>query len=711
MKKNEQVSMSEKNSRIHILDTHTANCIAAGEVAERPMSVVKELVENALDAGARHIEVRIYDQACSKLHVLDDGCGMSPEDMRLALQRHATSKLRQVEDLNSLTTLGFRGEALPSIAAISLMTITSKTAEAEVGYTMTVEGGKAGVPEETGCRDGTKIVVDRLYYNTPARRKFLKTATTELRLITDYMAAMALAHLDCAITLKNGNSRIISTRGNGDMVAGLLETYGRTALGDLLALPEVEQEGFSLSGLISMPSRGRSSRNHYHFFINGRAVRCPELYSALEDGYYTLLPRDRYPMAFIFLQLPPDSIDVNVHPAKLEVKLRNPVPLAAALVEAVRYTMRCGKRLEPLRKPPRVSPSDVVLPMPLQPLPKGRKPSSSQAQESAPVSYLELLRKLSDDQAALSKQLDLLDDGELPPTSDPEPWRDPVRQPEPLLPVELPEDYDQPQTKLKGPTLLPRKPKPLPPEQLELKLKIQPMPPGPIPGQPLILDEKKCRRVELTTEQILSGPRPAHVLPLQIPYSSLTVLAQHLGTYIICAAGRDLVIIDQHAAAERIEYEAIVAQTKEKPADSAQLLIPYNISFSHADHLLIVEHIIELRDFGFILEYYGGSTYILRGIPAWYEEAEADALLYAVLDQLRAGEPNGVKLRREELFMAACKRAVKANHHLTPQEIDGLFAKLDQCQDRDTCPHGRPIAIALSEFEMRRRFMRGAGIK
>ncbi|MBO7668371.1 MAG: DNA mismatch repair endonuclease MutL, partial [Firmicutes bacterium] len=324
-----------ESARIHILDTHTANRIAAGEVVERPASVIKELTENAIDAGATRIEIRVFDSECCKLQVSDNGCGMTAADMRMAVLRHATSKISSADDLLSLTTLGFRGEALPSIAAVSVMTITSKTADNEFGYTMTVDAGKATMPQETGCRQGTTVLVDRLFYNAPARKKFLKSPRTEMRLITDTVANLAVAHPECAFVFRHGNSHALTTKGGNDEVAAILAAYGRNALQDMLRMAPHEQDGMRLHGYISAPSVSRSTRDQYHFFVNGRAVRCRELYAALENAYFTQVPAGRYPAAFLFFYLPPQSIDVNVHPAKLEIKLRDPESVRQLVEKAV----------------------------------------------------------------------------------------------------------------------------------------------------------------------------------------------------------------------------------------------------------------------------------------------------------------------------------------------------------------------------------------
>ena len=631
-----------ENSRIHILDAQTANRIAAGEVVERPASVVKELVENSIDAGASRIEIRVFDNECCKIQVADNGCGMTPSDMRMAVLRHATSKITRAEDLQALSTFGFRGEALPSIAAVSVMTITSKTDDSEYGYTMTVDAGKAGMPQETGCRKGTTILVDRLFYNAPARKKFLKSPRTELRLITDTVANLAVAHPECAIIFRHGNSHAITTKGGNDEVAAIIAAFGRSSLQDMLCMPLFEQDGMQVHGYVSAPSLSRSTRDQYHFFVNGRAIRCRELYAALENAYYTQLPSGRYPAAILFFQLPPASIDVNVHPAKLEIKLRDPESVRHLVERAIHSTLdNMDYAADAAASLPGLKTVAPVIPFPTQ---KGRyKIDKQKWLTSEPVQMTQMQLRQS-----FNKGLPEL---EGPDADSDEPFLTIVGKPNSASPRD---DTDR---------LI-----------------------------DYIMDRRRIMRQEMEKEPF--------------SYSSLRVLGQHLGTYIICSNGFELVVIDQHAAAERVNYERLAQEAADRPVDSSMLAVPIDLSVSYSDHLLITENIIALRDFGFILEYFGDTSYIIRGVPSWYDGSRPENLLFSLLEQLREGVSDSVKIRREELFLAACKRSIKANRYLTPQDISGLFAQLDKCRDKYTCPHGRPIAVYFTESELRRRFFR-----
>lgn len=631
------------STRIHVLDAHTANRIAAGEVVERPVSVVKELVENALDAGATRIEVRVFDSDCCKLQVADNGCGMTPADMRLAVLRHATSKISSADDLLSLSTLGFRGEALPSIAAVSVMTITSKTADAEYGYAMTVDAGKAGLPQEVGCRKGTTILVDRLFYNTPARKKFLKSPRTEIRLITDTIANLAVAHPQCAFVFRHGNSHALTTKGGNDEAAAILAAFGRSAFQDMLVMAPHEQDGMHVHGYISAPSFSRSTRDQYHFFVNGRAIRCRELYAAVERAYYTQLPTGRFPAVFLFFQLPPQTIDVNVHPAKLDIKLRDAESVRQLVERAVYETI---ERMEYAAEGAAAAVKPVAPIIPLNLRTEGEKTADKWlSSEPVRMTQMQLRQAFNSGRSELKAEAADASEGMLQR----------LERPALVAPKPQADDTDR-----------------------------------------LIAYIMERRRQTLEQEESASG----------FSYSALRILGQHLGTYIVCSNGYDLVLIDQHAAAERVNYERLAKEAEDRPINAAQLAVAVNISFSYADHLLITENILALRDFGFILEYFGDTTYIIRAVPSWYDGSQPENLLFSLLEQLKSGVKDEVKLRREELFLAACKKSIKANRFLTNQDISSLFAQLDQCRDKYTCPHGRPIAIYITEKELRRRFFR-----
>ena len=330
---------------IHLLDSQTANQIAAGEVVEGPASVIKELVENAIDAGATEISVKILDSAAENLQVFDNGCGMVPKDMHIAVKRHATSKICVAEDLNSISTLGFRGEALAAIAAVSLLSLSSHTADAACGKKITIRAGQTSEVEDLAMPCGTIIKVEKLFYNTPARKKFLKSPLREVAKISDYLAHLALSHPQIAFLLEQEGKKLLKTNGGGDLFAVALAVYGKETVKKLQPLQARGE--INIYGLISLPELNRSTRQGYSFFINNRWVQSKELSRAVDEAYYTMLPKGRHPLVIVFVELPSEQVDVNIHPTKAEVKLKDPQKLSTALIRAIQNALYRQEALSP----------------------------------------------------------------------------------------------------------------------------------------------------------------------------------------------------------------------------------------------------------------------------------------------------------------------------------------------------------------------------
>ncbi len=637
------MNKQDKPAKIHILDTLTTNMIAAGEVADRPAYIVKELIENSIDAGATRIEVRILDAKCEKIQITDNGCGMTPEDMRMSIIRHATSKISRAEDLNQLHTLGFRGEALPSIAAVSVMTMISKTPDSDVGYKMTVENGKASLPEEVAAQNGTLIVIDRLFYNTPARKKFLRSVHTELAAIAEVVTNMALSRLDIAFTLRRGNSRSIATSGQGNLQKTIFELFGREAAKNMLQVDLQDAEhDIHVYGAISLPGYNRSTRQ-YRFFVNGRSVRSPVLVKAIEDGYYTAMPDTRYPIAYLFLQLPTHTIDVNIHPAKLDIKFDDPVLIRSLVTQGIQQAL---------------FKNNLIIP---------RVETAEEKSKNSRV-------------APTVEQLEWMDAPNAQPVfRERKRWgaEDFYRQ------LYAPQSHSYSQAEPPGTFWT---------DSVEAAPSAEPYP------------------------QQLEADGPAYVQeenPQRICYSRLHVLGQYLGTYIIAYGAEGLYLIDQHAAAERILYEKLADKAAEdKLADSSVLAMPIPLQLSAADTLKLEEHIVTIRDMGFVLARAENGTYSIREIPLWCNAMYAEKLLFMVIDYLQAFDGDASKslqhIQAEALFLASCKRSIKANRRLTDQDIRCLLEDLDHCRIPTSCPHGRPIAIILTEAEIRRRFLRSS---
>ena len=616
--------MNSPTSKIHILDRHTANQIAAGEVVERPFCVIKELVENALDAGATKITTKIFDASLEKMQVTDNGCGMTAEELRLSLLRHATSKISKVADLDHLSTLGFRGEALPSIASVSQMTITSKVKDALNGYAISIQDGKSTIPVEVAAKTGTTVLVDRLFYNAPARKKFLKSPRTEMGLISDLIAKYIVAYPNVSFRLENGSHVLFNSSGKGKRQDALFEAYGKNIAEQMIPFD---------AGFVSPPSLNRSNRSQYHFFINGRPVNSRELSSVVDDAYFSFMPSHRYPIVFLFLSLPPESIDVNVHPGKLEVKFRNFAQIRDQLLASLQTALGFSNA-----KAPEIKTSAPMV------LPGQDEPGNILAAGG------------SDDEL------------------------------EQALPArESPAGYDR--------------------DFYHLLY-------GDISGTGAAATTSPYAAVQpassrLIQEKVFTAQEPDSA-GRKLIYSALTPLGQFAGTFIICAGGDYLYIIDQHAVAERILYEKIAAEADNATHGSNQLVVPIAVELSHREAMALTDAILELNDAGFIIESFGDNSFVIRGVPIWYSGDDPEQLLRLFLDEITDNSLNVVHLRKEELFMAACKQAIKANRYLTPADISVLFEQLDSCENSSTCPHGRPLAIKISRAEIYKRFLRGS---
>lgn len=626
--------MSNNKSKIHILDRHTANQIAAGEVVERPFCVVKELVENAIDAGATIISVKIFDSSLEKIQVTDNGCGMSAEELRLSLLRHATSKISKVTDLDHLATLGFRGEALPSIASVSQMTITSKPKDAINGYSISIKDGKSTIPTEAAAKTGTTVVVDRLFYNAPARKKFLKSPRTEMGLISDLLAKYIVAYPQVAFRLENGKHTIFNSSGRGNRQNALFEAYGKNIAEQMIP--------FDL-GFLSPPSLNRNNRAHYHFFINGRPVHSRELGLAVDEAYFSFMPAHRYPIVFLFLDLPPESVDVNVHPGKLEVKFRNFAPLREQILTAMSAGLDRSNSLAPeiMVRTPTVKPSD---------------------KEELPPTTLSGLNDITRTREKALEANESSGSG----TGN-------------LYQILYGNAKEKANT-----------------EYVAKKKVIAADAPAAPPPQ--VIQENL----------FTAGDEHTNTASKRLVYSSLTPLGQFAGTFIICSGGEYLYIIDQHAVAERILYEKIAAEAENHLGDSNQLAVPVAVELSHREALALTDAILELRDAGFIVESFGDDSFVIRSVPIWYTDDDPEQLLRLFLDEIADNPVNVVRMRKKELFMAACKQAIKANRYLSPADISVLFEQLDSCKNSSTCPHGRPLAIRISRAEIYKRFLRGS---
>ena len=636
---------------IQILSPHLADLIAAGEVVERPASVVKELVENAFDAGARTVTVELRGGGATYLRVTDDGCGMTPEDAGIAFLRHATSKLHDAQGLEAIGTMGFRGEALAAISAVSHITLTTRRRGAPSGTHMTLDAGEIQDMYETGCPEGTTMIVRDLFYNTPARRKFLKTDRAEGAACAAAALRCALGRPDVSVRCIRDGEELFFSPGDNKLDSCVYSLLGRELAKTLLPC-EGEVDGVRVHGFISSPSAGRGSRAQQHFFCNGRWIRSAALQAALEQAYRNTLLVGRFPACVLYVELSCAAVDVNVHPAKTEVKFSH----ERAVFDAVYYGARAA--LEAERAPAAAAPKSSV-PKP--------EPASAPAPKADP--FLPAAPGRSAAPAA--------------------PVFSGARTYAPAAPAEEAVSFRSPTASaFSAPRVTPPPVFPAP---------AAPQPPMP---KPVVQGVQTALEPE-PAEQETPSPL-ARAVPPETPPARLIGEAMH--TYILVEKGDTLILIDKHAAHERINFDRL----RQNPADipSQTLLEPLPFTPDESDADVLQQHGDTLAELGFTLEPFGRSDYILRGVPAQIDAGDALPALEEICAQLRHGaHTDAQSVRDEVLKTVACKAAIKAGWQTEPEELLRL-ADAVCAGEVKYCPHGRPVAVTLTRRELDKLFKR-----
>lgn len=636
---------------IHILDTHSANQIAAGEVVERPASVVKELVENAIDAGAKHIDVTVEGNGVTLIRVRDDGRGISAADLPRAVVRHATSKIKRIEDLDDLQTLGFRGEALASIASVSQLEIASRPAEEAVGLCLKLSGGEEGQLTEVGCPTGTSVTVRNLFYNTPARLKFLKSTSTEFGQISDIIGRLALAHPEVAFSLSHPKQVVFQTSGRGDLREAVGAVLGHAIARRLIPF-QARQGDWRLEGYISPLDLVRSSKQNQVFMLNGRNIRSPFLNLSLEDGYHTLIPAKLHPVVVVHLSVSPAEYDVNVHPTKMDVRFKNEQSLAPFISQAVRQTLLGSKPVASFQSPGSEREPAAGLYVPK--LPDTARTVVSVAEQARffrPESMRES-REEAQRQAYTAEESfntkDFLDTRDLPDLNDP------------------------------------------------LDIRIAPTGRG-------------AAATGLPTERASAASLPPEGdSDREDILARVWPLTQIFHTYILATDGQVLLIIDQHAAHERINYERLFAEFKGRERAGQNLLIPLPLEFTLQEEQVVLENLWALTEMGFVLEQFGERTYLLRSVPVHTGKVSADLLLRQFIEEVlqKNTKPTLEQLTEEWIYLLACKESIKGREVLSLLEMEQLIARLRQTANPYTCPHGRPTMLKMTRSEIEKRFYR-----
>ncbi|WP_249869710.1 DNA mismatch repair endonuclease MutL [Oceanobacillus saliphilus] len=605
-----------------------ANKIAAGEVVERPSSVVKELVENSIDANSTWIKIDIAEAGLQSIRITDNGDGLSEEDTDKAFLRHATSKIRNETDLFHIRTLGFRGEALASIASVSRLTIKTSQGDSAGTY-LSLEGGKVLEKKKSDARKGTEITVEDLFFNTPARLKYMKSLNTELGHVTDLLNRMALSHPEIRFEATHNGKGLFKTSGTGDLLQVISQIYGMNVAKKMLPVKHKTLD-FSIEGYIAKPEITRASRAYVSTIINGRYIRNVALTQAILRGYHTLLPIGRSPIVVLAIDMDPILVDVNVHPAKLEVRFSKDRELYAAIERTIKTKFR-----------------EITLIPELE-----QKPKLKEKTFQNTLDFDRPIKKDSFEGEGWQENHNVIHEDTGDNTVQ---WS------------EIPASDDS----------------------------------GSITEEttPSISGNNEMANVQAQSDL------PEEMAKPRVP--TLYPIGQLQGTYIMAQNENGLYMVDQHAAQERIKYEFFKEKLGRPTNESQELLLPMTFEFSKQESLFIEEYKEDLEKVGLYLEQFGNQTYIIRSHPNWFPTGFEEEVIREMIDQIMNEEKVNVEsIREEAAILMSCKRSIKANHYLNQDEMFRLLEDLRKTTDPFTCPHGRPIIVHFSTYELEKMFKR-----
>jgi len=660
--------------QIQVLDQITIDKIAAGEVIERPASIVKELVENSIDAKAASVTVEIQDGGISLIRVTDNGSGIEREDIRNAFLRHSTSKIRKVEDLAHIASLGFRGEALSSISAVTRTELITKTKEDTFGTRYVIEGGVEQSLEDAGAPDGTTFLVRQLFYNVPARRKFLKTPMTEAGHVQDLLMRLALSHPEVAFTFINNGQTKMRTSGNGKLKDVIYSIYGREAAANLIEL-DYSMDGLVMKGYLGKPVITRGNRNFENYFVNGRYVKNAMLSKAIEDAYKDFLMQHKFPFVVIHFQVDGEKIDVNVHPTKMEMRFQRQQDVYNIVYEGVHRTLLEPELIPQVEAPaPKVisqqkSESPFLLKPKTAPQPMEKKPEEKEEPHDEAYFMKKMKERVlsyhqrnSSAEVAKKEQI-------FRPQAQAERIKDALARAK--------EVEKQPQKQVE--------------EQPELIRETPVYETKPV-------TEEKAEQLNLFEEHLLKREKKAEY----------KLIGQVFETYWLVEFENSLYIIDQHAAHERVLYERTLKEMKNREFTAQYLSPPIILSLSMQEAQVLNENMDRFTRIGFEIEPFGGEEYAVRAIPDNLFGIAKKELLLEMLDDLADGISTSMtpELIDEKVASMSCKAAVKGNNRLSAQEADALIGELLLLENPYHCPHGRPTIIAMTQRELEKKFKR-----
>ncbi|MFR6163130.1 MAG: DNA mismatch repair endonuclease MutL [Mediterraneibacter gnavus] len=660
--------------QIQVLDQITIDKIAAGEVIERPASIVKELVENSIDAKAASVTVEIQDGGISLIRVTDNGSGIEQEDIRNAFLRHSTSKIRKVEDLAHIASLGFRGEALSSISAVTRTELITKTKEDTFGTRYVIEGGVEQSLEDAGAPDGTTFLVRQLFYNVPARRKFLKTPMTEAGHVQDLLMRLALSHPEVAFTFINNGQTKMRTSGNGKLKDVIYSIYGREAAANLIEL-DYSMDGLVMKGYLGKPVITRGNRNFENYFVNGRYVKNAMLSKAIEDAYKDFLMQHKFPFVVIHFQVDGEKIDVNVHPTKMEMRFQRQQDVYNIVYEGVHRTL-----LEPELIPQVEAPAPKVISQPKSESPFLLKPKTApQPMEKKPEEKEEphdeayFMKKMKERVLSYHQRNSSAEVAKKEQIFRPQAQAERIKD----ALARAKEVEKQPQKQAE--------------EQPELIRETPVYETKPV-------TEEKAEQLNLFEEHLLKREKKAEY----------KLIGQVFETYWLVEFENSLYIIDQHAAHERVLYERTLKEMKNREFTAQYLSPPIILSLSMQEAQVLNENMDRFTRIGFEIEPFGGEEYAVRAIPDNLFGIAKKELLLEMLDDLADWISTSMtpELIDEKVASMSCKAAVKGNNRLSAQEADALIGELLLLENPYHCPHGRPTIIAMTQRELEKKFKR-----
>lgn len=680
-----------KENKIRVLDKDTINKIAAGEVIERPASVVKELIDNSIDAGATDIRIEIEKGGKSSILIRDNGCGMNREDALLAYKKHATSKLTRIEDLNTISTMGFRGEALSSITAVAKVEILTRPPEEITGTRIVIQGGKVLETSDAGTAPGTSVHVKDLFYNTPARQKYLKSDRTELAHITDTITQLALANPEISFTLLSEGKPVVRNSGSSDPFKSIVNLLGPDTARSMLPL-EYRTEDFEILGYISKPETTRRESDQIFLFVNTRPVTSRAINKAIREGYYTKIPKERYPVAVLSLIVDPGEVDVNVHPRKAEVRFSREKELGDAVTFAIEKVLSENalapeirdKRDRTFQKTFKVSDSSGILQVFEAAETFGRKnagkdigipdtglPDRGKVVKDKSETYVYPVKDTERRLKRSERLLDLTAEGEAQEISG-----------DKKLDIKAEQEREREREREK---------------EGESEKRITDIREN--QTQKAGLENKELG--DISTE---NGSKPKQKSNTN-SFENLRVIGQVSKLYILAERGEDLVLIDQHAAHERILYEQVL---KMKKSRVQELITPVTIDLTPKEKVLMEEYIPHLEECGFGISEFGDNTYVVTFIPEVFGRLEDPEIIHDVVSDLLASgkvkKDTGISERVCKTI--ACRAAIKGGAACSPKQMEELIEQLKKAENPYSCPHGRPTVITFTKGELDRMFAR-----